>query len=86
MSDHTDFVHLRLRARDLRRRSLIMKCAIDLIASRSAVETQYRFKRAVTLIHLFQNAIPQIILGDFCNTIGPKAKSAYVRCHVWNRG
>src|SRR5262249_53056412 len=46
------------------------------IDSRSGANTQQRFKRTGAPILLFQISISQSLLGDFCNTIGPKAKSA----------
>ena len=45
------------------------------IDSKSGVNTQQRFKRANIPIRLFQVSISQSLLGDFCNTIPPKADS-----------
>src|SRR5215468_8532392 len=43
------------------------------IDSRSSANTQQRFKRTGAPIRLFQISIAQSPLGDFCNTIPPKA-------------
>jgi hypothetical protein len=43
------------------------------IDSRSRTAKQLRFKSALVPIRLFQNPIPQLLYGDFCNTIPPKA-------------
>jgi hypothetical protein len=43
------------------------------IDSRSRTAKQLRFKSAPVPIRLFQNPIPQLLYGDFCNTIPPKA-------------
>src|SRR5262245_16244343 len=43
------------------------------IDSRSCSQPQHRFKSARSRIRLFQIPIPQIWIGDFCNTIAPKA-------------
>jgi hypothetical protein len=42
------------------------------IDSRSRTAKQLRFKSALAPIRLFQNPIPQLLYGDFCNTIDPK--------------
>jgi hypothetical protein len=42
------------------------------IDSRSRTAKQLRFKSALVPIRLFQNPIPQLLYGDFCNTIGVK--------------
>ena len=42
------------------------------IDSRSRTAKQLRFKSALVPIRLFQNPIPQLLYGDFCNTIGTK--------------
>jgi hypothetical protein len=39
------------------------------IDSRSRTAKQLRFKSALVPIRLFQNPIPQLLYGDFCNTI-----------------
>jgi len=59
------------------------------IDSRSSANTQRRFrrfKRTGVPIRLFQISISQSPLGDFCNTIGPKAKLTDVRSHVSFQG
>jgi hypothetical protein len=42
------------------------------IDSRWRTAKQLRFKSALVPIRLFQNPIPQLLYGDFCNTIPPK--------------
>jgi hypothetical protein len=42
------------------------------IDSRSRTAKQLRFKSALVPIRLFQNPIPQLLYGDFCNTICQK--------------
>jgi hypothetical protein len=44
------------------------------IDSRSRTAKQLRFKSALVPIRLFQNPIPQLLYGDFCNTICHKRK------------
>jgi hypothetical protein len=49
------------------------------IDSRSRTAKQLRFKSALVPIRLFQIPIPQLLYGDFCNTIGtllPRANPA----------
>src|SRR5947208_9406853 len=45
------------------------------IDSRSRTAKQLRFKSALVPIRLFQNPIPQLLYGDFCNTIGTQCTS-----------
>src|SRR5262249_8255127 len=43
------------------------------IDSRSRVNAQHRFKNSFAPIRLLRISIPQLLRGDFCNTIPPKA-------------
>jgi hypothetical protein len=52
------------------------------IDSRSRTAKQLRFKSALVPIRLFQNPIPQLLYGDFCNTIPPKADTDRYGGHV----
>src|SRR5262249_53298032 len=44
------------------------------IDSRSRVNAQHRFKNSFAPIRLLRISIPQLLRGDFCNTIGGKAE------------
>src|SRR5262249_11956024 len=43
------------------------------IDSRSRVNAQHRFKNSFAPIRLLRISIPQLLRGDFCNTIGGRA-------------
>src|SRR5262249_4272189 len=43
------------------------------IDSRSRVNAQHRFKNSFAPIRLLRISIPQLLRGDFCNTIPPLA-------------
>src|SRR5215813_6223316 len=43
------------------------------IDSRSSVNAQHRFKNSFAPIRLLRISIPQLLRGDFCNTIGRNA-------------
>jgi hypothetical protein len=52
------------------------------IDSRSRTAKQLRFKSALVPIRLFQNPIPQLLYGDFCNTICQKQTLAQSFDHL----
>jgi hypothetical protein len=52
------------------------------IDSRSRTAKQLRFKSALVPIRLFQNPIPRLLYGDFCNTIPLKADIARLARYV----
>jgi hypothetical protein len=52
------------------------------IDSRSGTNEQQRFKRTDAPIRLLQISISQSLLGDFCNTIPPKADKPQTCWHV----